>query len=73
VRATGAGWASAFGRLGGILAPYAVSAVLDATGRQSLVFAMFAGVILATALVAAAGEETRGLSLEAISDSAQKS
>ena len=68
VRATGAGWASAFGRLGGILAPYAVSAVLDATGRQSLVFAMFAGVILATALVAAAGEETRGLSLEAISD-----
>jgi putative MFS transporter len=73
VRATGAGWASAFGRLGGILAPYAVSAVLDATGRQSLVFAMFAGVILATALVAAAGEETRGLSLEAISDSAQRS
>jgi putative MFS transporter len=68
VRATGAGWASAFGRLGGILAPYAVSAVLEATGSQSLVFTMFAGVILATALVAAAGEETRGRSLEAISD-----
>jgi putative MFS transporter len=67
VRGTGAGWASAVGRLGGILAPFSVSAILDATGMQALVFVMFAGVLLLTAAVAACGRETRGLSLEEIS------
>lgn len=67
VRGTGAGWASAVGRVGGILAPFAVSWILDATGRQGLVFGMFAGVMLLTALAAASGEETGGRSLEEIS------
>lgn len=54
-------------RVGGILAPLAVPAILSATGSQAYVFAMFAGVLLATAVVAFAGEETGGQSLEAIS------
>ncbi len=67
LRATGSGAASSMARVGGILAPLAVPAVLSATGSQAYVFAMFAGVLLVTAVVAFAGEETGGQSLEAIS------
>ena len=67
LRGSGAGWASAAGRVGGMAAPYAVSGVLDAGGGQAGVFVMFAGVLLLTTFVALAGEETRGRSLEEIS------
>jgi putative MFS transporter len=67
LRGTGAGWASAIGRIGGITAPLAVPVVLERTGSQAAVFWMFSGVLLLTAVVAAAGEETRARSLEEIS------
>jgi putative MFS transporter len=68
LRTTGAGAASSMGRVGGILAPLAVPLVLGTTGGQQYVFAMFALVLLATAVVAYAGEETGRQSLEAISE-----
>jgi putative MFS transporter len=67
LRGTGAGWASAVGRIGGITAPLAVPAVLERTGSQAAVFWMFSGVLLLTAVVAWLGEETRARSLEEIS------
>ena len=47
LRATGSGWAAGVGRIGGILAPMAVGRVMGTwSGRQDLVFAQFACVIL---------------------------
>lgn len=66
LRGTGAGWAAGIGRVGGILAPLAVGQILKSLpGRQDLVFAQFAVVILlGLAVVAVLGEETKGRSLE---------
>lgn len=68
LRGTGAGWAAGVGRTGGILAPLVVGRlVAELPGRQDLVFAQFAAVVLAGLLVAAVlGEETKGRSLEAV-------
>lgn len=68
LRATGSGWAAGVGRIGGILAPMVVGRVLGAwSGRQDIVFAQFAGVVLLGLLaVACLGEETKGKSLESI-------
>lgn len=68
LRATGSGWASGVGRLGGILAPLVVGAILDRwPGRQDLVFLQFAVVVLVgLVFVAFLGRETKGESLEAI-------
>jgi putative MFS transporter len=66
-RATGAGCASAVGRLGALLGPYAVGEILPRAG-QSGVFALGAGTFLVAALdVLLLGVETRGRTLEAIS------
>jgi putative MFS transporter len=68
LRGTGSGWAVGVGRVGGILAPMAVGRMLQLwSGRQDLVFAQFAGVVLVGLLaVALLGEETKGRSLEEI-------
>lgn len=66
MRATGAGNAAGFGRLGGILAPIIVGAMLNA-GHAGLVFAHFAVVVvIGAAAVALLGEETRLKRLEQI-------
>ncbi len=66
-RATGAGCASAVGRLGSLIGPYAAGAILPALG-QGGVFALGAGSFALAALsVGVLGIETRGRSLEAIS------
>ncbi len=66
MRATGAGSAAAFGRIGGILAPIVVGMILERGGQQ-LVFAQFGAVVILGALaVAILGEETKQKSLEAI-------
>jgi putative MFS transporter len=66
-RATGAGCASAIGRLGSLLGPYAVGLILPRAG-QAGVFALGAGTFLIAALnVLLLGVETRGKTLEAIS------
>ncbi len=65
LRATGAGAANSFGRLGGILGPYLVGAVLDLTGSYQLALLTFAAAQLtAAAAVAVLGVETRGRELE---------
>lgn len=71
IRTTGAGIAAAVGRLGGIIGPF-LTPVLVPTLGQSGVFAMFMVVLLVAAVnVLLFGEETRGKSLEQISELAQ--
>ena len=66
-RATGAGCASAIGRIGALIGPYAVGVILPSVGSDG-VFALGAGSFaLAAASVAFLGIETKGKSLEAIS------
>ena len=67
-RATGAGWAAAFGRFGGVLAPLAVGQMLKGWGAgYESIFLMFAAVLLVGAInVVLLGEETKGRRLEEI-------
>jgi putative MFS transporter len=67
LRGTGAGWAAAFGRIWGILAPLSISLQLALFGSDITVFLVFMAVMLfGAAIVLAMGEETRGRSLEQI-------
>jgi putative MFS transporter len=67
-RATGAGCASAIGRIGALIGPYVVGVILPSVGNDG-VFALGAGSFaLAAASVAFLGIETKGKSLEAISE-----
>ncbi|MDK2464199.1 MAG: MFS transporter, partial [Candidatus Korarchaeota archaeon] len=68
LRGLGSGAANSFGRLGGILGPYLVGAILDATGSYSLAFLTFgAAQLLSASVVAALGVETAGRPLEEVS------
>ncbi|WP_179402270.1 MFS transporter [Burkholderia guangdongensis] len=65
-RATGSGFASAIGRIGSLIGPYAVGVVLPVFG-QGGVFTLGALSFVAAALaVAVLGIETKGLALEAL-------
>lgn len=70
-RASGTGWASAFGRLGAFMAPFVVPVVYKSFGTQAgfgYVFLMLTAVFAAVAVVVAVlGKETMGKSLEEIS------
>lgn len=67
IRAFGSGWAGAIGRIGGIMAPLAVTHLMVLPQGFSLVFMMFTAVLLAVALIILIlGEETKGKSLESI-------
>jgi len=69
IRASGAGLAAGAGRLVGAFAPAIVGAILVRLGSPYDVFIVFAGVMLAGALfVLVLGDETRGKSLEQISE-----
>ena len=66
-RATGAGLASAFGRIGAILGPMIVP-ILVAKGGQAVAFQVGAGgFLIAAILVLALGVETKGRILETVS------
>lgn len=66
-RATGAGFASAIGRLGSLVGPFAVGVILPRAG-QGGVFAFAASAFLLAALIVVLlGVETRGKTLEMIS------
>lgn len=68
VRGTGAGWAAACGRFGGVLAPLVVGQILGSwnVGYESI-FLMFSAVLLVGAInVLFLGEETKGRRLEEI-------
>lgn len=59
-RSTGVGWAAAFGRVGGILAPSVVGAMLVGPQSVPTVFMMFTGVLIVVAIVMLSlGEETK--------------
>ncbi|WP_372409917.1 MFS transporter [Acinetobacter radioresistens] len=67
IRAFGSGWASAVGRMGGILAPLVVTQMMVADHGFSHVFLMFTLVLVTVALVIIIlGEETKGKTLESI-------
>lgn len=68
IRAFGSGWASAIGRIGGICAPIAVTSLMDVSESFSKVFLMFSLVLVTIAIVVILlGEETKGRTLESIS------
>ena len=68
IRAFGAGWAAAIGRIGGIAAPLAVTHLMVKDDGFSYVFMMFTAVLVAVAVVILVlGEETKGRTLESIS------
>ena len=70
-RASGSGWAAAFGRLGAFVAPLVVPIIYKTYGSENgytYVFIMFALVFVAVSLVVGVfGKETMGKSLEEIS------
>lgn len=67
IRAFGSGWASAVGRMGGIIAPIVVTHLMVMDNGFSQVFMMFTAVLLGVALVILIlGEETKGKTLESI-------
>ena len=68
IRAFGSGWASAVGRIGGIVAPMVVTNMMVLPNGFSSVFTMFTVVLFAVAAVVfVLGEETKGKTLESIS------
>lgn len=72
-RASGSGWAAAFGRIGAFIAPFIVPVIYKFYGTDlgyTYVFIMLTGVFAVVSLVVALfGRETMGLSLEEICDS----
>jgi putative MFS transporter len=67
LRATGAGAASAWGRLWGIAAPLTIGWQIAVLGSDVTVFFVFMAVMLTgAAIVGALGEETKGRSLETL-------
>ena len=59
-RSTGVGWAAGFGRIGGILAPMVVAAMITAPDAVPMVFIMFTGVLIVAALnMLILGDETK--------------
>jgi len=66
-RATGAGSAAAFGRIGGILAPIIVGFLLPSIGRGGVLAMNAALLVVAAGAVGILGLETKGRTLEEIS------
>jgi putative MFS transporter len=68
LRGTGSGWANAFGRIGGILGPYLAGLLIQAYGNPFTPFSLFVvGHLISAAVVFTLGVETRGKTLECIS------
>lgn len=65
-RATGSGFASAIGRIGSLIGPYAVGVVLPTFGQGGVFTLGACSFALAAVAVATMGIETKGLALEAL-------
>lgn len=64
-RATGVGWAAAFGRTGGIIAPIVVGWIMTGPDKIPTVFMMFTAVLAIVAVdIFALGQETAGKTLD---------
>lgn len=60
-RAFGSGWAGAVGRVGGILAPMAVAALITQPGGlQQNLYDVYRWLLAVVAVIVLLGEETRG-------------
>lgn len=70
IRATAVGWASAAGRIGGILSPALLGVLMSSwTSGRSLALSVFAcALAIAALLVVFLGEETAGRSLEEVAE-----
>ncbi len=72
VRGSGAGWASAFGRVGAVIAPMVVPILYTSYGAEAgftMVFTVLSiSFIVVAIVVAAIGKETKGMSLKDVSD-----
>lgn len=72
VRGSGAGWASAFGRIGAFIAPFIVPVLYSSFGTEYgfvLVFAVLsAAFALVAVVIAVFGRETKGMSLRDTSE-----
>lgn len=71
-RATGAGFASAVGRIGSLIGPYAVGLVLPTFGQGGVFTLGACSFALAAIAVAAMGIETKGLALEALGETSER-
>lgn len=69
IRTTGAGAAAAFGRLGGVIAPFLVGVLLPSFGTSGVITINAAFLMLAAAAVAFLGKETASGTLEQASQS----
>ena len=67
-RSTGAGFASAFGRIGAILGPMIVPILVARAGPAAAFEVGAGGFVIAALLVLVLGVETRGRVLEAVSN-----
>lgn len=67
IRATGSGTASSFGRIGGILAPITIGFILPIYGFSGVFVLITAILIIGAAVTMILGQETKGKSLEEIS------
>lgn len=73
IRGTGSGTAAAFGRIGGIIAPYAIAIALGLEKGFSIAYSINAMMFLVAALsVVILGRETKGKTLEQASGEFQK-
>ncbi|SHE24471.1 MFS transporter [Actinomyces glycerinitolerans] len=64
----GSGLANSVGRVSGILSPYAVAALLDASGVTGVFILLGATAVVTAAVIAVFGVESRGASIESISN-----
>ncbi|RAX19067.1 MFS transporter [Actinomyces sp. Z5] len=64
----GSGLANSVGRVSGILSPYAVAALLDASGVTGVFILLGATAVVTAVVIAVFGVESRGASIESISD-----
>jgi len=68
LRGTGSGWANSFGRVGGIVGPYAAGLMMQLYGDPLAPFTVFAALhLVSAAAVLLLGVETKGRRLEEIS------
>lgn len=63
----GSGLANSVGRVSGILSPYAVAALLSASGVTAVFVLLGATAVVTAAVIAVLGVESRGVSIESIS------
>ncbi|HEX9012154.1 MAG TPA: MFS transporter, partial [Anaerolineaceae bacterium] len=69
IRGAATGWASGFGRTGGILAPWLVGVLIQASSGSAVIFALLGAVPALTSLaLAGLRQDTTGRALEEISD-----